>query len=213
MNFQTMSKQRKFILIASAAGIVSIFLPWVRISILGFTENVNGFHGNGILVFFCFAACAIIAYLGDQTKNLDKTMWAITLIAGALAALIVIWDIMDANRNPFGNFLGFGIYISALAGVGIVLAAFLFRSATDSLRSGFDSLKHDIESKIKTNTNTTYTGSTGNSNYTDANTIQRTPPVTNNNTVTDINRTITDANNLQTGSQFDQKSTDLNPPL
>lgn len=37
MNFQTMNKQRKFVLIPAAAGIISMFLPWVRISVFGFS--------------------------------------------------------------------------------------------------------------------------------------------------------------------------------
>ncbi len=35
MNFQTMNKQRKFILIAAAVGIIAMFLPWVKISFFG----------------------------------------------------------------------------------------------------------------------------------------------------------------------------------
>ena len=34
MNFQTMNKQRKFVLIAAAIGVISMFLPWISISIL-----------------------------------------------------------------------------------------------------------------------------------------------------------------------------------
>ena len=157
MNFQTMNKQRKFVLIAAAVGVISMFLPWVSISILGYTQSVNGMHGSGILVFLCFAASGIIAYLGDQTKNLDKTMWAATLIAGALAALIVIWYIIDASGNPFGSFLGFGVYIAALAAIGVLLAAYIFRSPTDNIKDGFSSIKKDIENKIGNTGSTTPT--------------------------------------------------------
>ena len=31
MNFQTMNKQRKFVLIAAAVGVISMFLPWISI--------------------------------------------------------------------------------------------------------------------------------------------------------------------------------------
>ena len=85
MNFQTMNKQRKFVLIAAAIGVISMFLPWISVSVLGYSQSVNGMHDKGILVFLCFAASGIIAYLGDQTKNLDKTMWTVTLLAGAIA--------------------------------------------------------------------------------------------------------------------------------
>jgi hypothetical protein len=154
MNFQTMNKQRKFVLIAAVVGVISMFLPWVSISLLGFTQSVNGMHGSGILVFLCFAASGIVAYLGDQTKNLDKTMWLVTLIAGALATLIVIWYIIDVSGSAFGSFLGFGIYIAALAAIGVLLSAYIFRSPTDSIKDGFSSIRKDIENKMNTPSNT-----------------------------------------------------------
>jgi hypothetical protein len=156
MNFQTMNKQRKFVLIAAAVGIISMFLPWISVSMLGFSETVNGMHGKGILVFLCFAVSGIIAYLGDQTKNLDKTMWAITLIAGALALLMVIWFYFQASDSYMGaSFVGFGLYISGIASLGILISAYAFRSPTDNLKDGFNTLKKDIESKINTPANTT----------------------------------------------------------
>ena len=156
MNFQTMNKQRKFVLIAAAVGIISMFLPWISVSVLGYSQTVNGMHDKGILVFLCFAASGIIAYLGDQTKNLDKTMWAVTLIAGALALLMVIWFYFQASDSYMGaSFIGFGLYISALASLGILIAAYMFRSPTDNIKDSFNTLKKDIESKINTPANTT----------------------------------------------------------
>ncbi len=149
MNFQTMSKQRKFVLISSAVGFISMFLPWVSFSMLGYSQSVNGMHDKGILVFLCFVACGVIAYLGDQTKNLEKTMWAATLIAGAVALLFIIWFYSQANNSIMGSSLvGFGVYIAALAAIGILAAAYMFRSPTDNIKDGFNSMKKDFESKM-----------------------------------------------------------------
>ena len=129
MNFQTMNKQRKFVLISAAVGIISMFLPWISVSVLGYSQTVNGMHDKGILVFLCFAVCGIIAYLGDQTKNLDKTMWMVTLIAGAIAFLFIIWFYFQASDSFMGaSFIGFGLYISGLASLGILISAYLLRS-------------------------------------------------------------------------------------
>jgi hypothetical protein len=163
MNFQTMNKQRKFVLIASAIGIISMFLPWISVSVLGYSQTVNGMHDKGILVFLCFAASGIIAYLGDQTKNLDKTMWGITLIAGAIALLMVLWFYLQVtgNDNGFGgSFIGFGLYISALAALGVLISAYVFRSPTDNIKDSFSSMKKNIESKINTPQNTTTNSTT-----------------------------------------------------
>ena len=126
MNFQTMSKQRKFILIAAVVGIISMFLPWVKF----FGYHLSGMNGIGILIFFCFVIAGILTLLGDQTKNLDKTSWLTALISSALATLIIAWKIIEASANNMESFLSFGIYLAALAAIGILASAFLFRSTT-----------------------------------------------------------------------------------
>jgi hypothetical protein len=137
MNFKTMSKQRKFILIAAGIGFIAMFLPWVQISLFGMNNSLNGMHDKGILVFLCFVVAGVLAYVGDQTKNLGKTNWFIILVAGALATLIT------------GSLLGFGFYLAGLAAIGVLVATYLFRSPGDSIKGGFDNLKDSIDSKAK----------------------------------------------------------------
>lgn len=149
MNFQTMSKQRKFVLISAIVGFLSMFLPWVSISILGYTQSVNGMHDKGILVFICFIASGLVASMGNQTKNLDQTMWTVTLLAGVIALLFTVWFYSQASGSVMGNsFIGFGVYIAAIAALGILASTYLFKSPADNLRDGFNTLKKDIESKI-----------------------------------------------------------------
>lgn len=149
MNFQTMNKQRKFVLFASALGIIAMFLPWVSVSILGMTQSTNGLHDKGILVFICFLACAAIAYLGDQTKNLDKTSWIITLIAPVIVLLMIIWFYSQMSNSFLGaSFIGYGLYIAGIAAVGILASAYLFRSPGDNIKDSFNKLKEDIEKKV-----------------------------------------------------------------
>ncbi len=149
MNFQTMSKQRIFVLISAVVGFISMFLPWVSVSMFGYSQSVNGMHDKGILVFICFVASGAIAYLGDQTKNLDKNMWGITLLAGAVALLLVIWFYSQASGSVLGSsFIGFGLYIAAIASIGILASAYLFRSPTDNIKDSFNTLKKDIENKM-----------------------------------------------------------------
>jgi uncharacterized membrane protein YoaK (UPF0700 family) len=151
MNFQTMNKQRKFVLIFAATGIISMFLPWISVSLFGYSQTQNGMHDVGILTFLCFGVIAAIAYLGDQTKNFDKTMWPVVLIAGALALLSIIWFYSKANDSIMGSSLiGFGLYIAAITAIGVLASAYMFRSATDNLKDSFTNLKNELENKIKT---------------------------------------------------------------
>ena len=149
MNFNLMSKQRKFLLISSAVGFVSMFLPWVSISMFGYTQSVNGMHKEGIVVFLCFVVTGVIAYIDDQKKNLDKTMWTVTLLAGVIALLFTIWYYSEITSSILGSALvGFGLYIAAIAALGIVLSAYLLRSPADNLKEGFDSLKVGLKNKF-----------------------------------------------------------------
>jgi hypothetical protein len=146
MNFQTMSKQRKFVLISAVIGIISMFLPWVDVIFVKY----NGMHGKGIFVFICFLVAGALAYMGDQTKNLEKTNWFITLICGALAVLLMIWYFSDLSGSFLGTSpIGFGFYIAAIASLGVLASAYLFKSAGDTIKGGFDKLKNEISDKTK----------------------------------------------------------------
>ena len=84
MDFQTMSKQRKFVLIAALAGVVGMFLPWYSFSVFGASGSINGMHGNGIMVFICFASgrCNGIHGRSDQNTpfhfmDRDLNLWCV----------------------------------------------------------------------------------------------------------------------------------------
>jgi hypothetical protein len=160
MNFQTMSKQRKYILIAAAAGLISVFLPWITVGAFGMSNSVNGFRSYGIAVFIAFAVAIAISILGDQTRTLDQTMWMVALGAGAVAVLFTILFFTDLNGG-FGIVdPGFGIWISLIAAVAVIGAAWMFKNPADSLKSGFDSIKKTIPVSPGNTTTTTTTNST-----------------------------------------------------
>ena len=153
-----MSKQRKMILIAAAVGVIAMFLPWWSID-MGFVRgSVSGMHGEGIVVFLCFAGAAALAAMGEQTRNLSQQNWTITLIVGALAILITL--ISFFNAPPLGD-RGFGLYIALIAAVCIIAFAYINRTAGETLQSGFDALKHSFggHSTAAGTTTTTRAGS------------------------------------------------------
>jgi hypothetical protein len=159
MNFQAMSKQRKFLLIAALAGIVSIFLPWHTAGGIFEGFNVNGFHGVGVLVFFLFAAVGVLAIIGDQTKALDKTMWLITLAAGAISLLCIIARIAGAG-DAFGILKpGIGLWLALAISLGIIAFAWMYRNPGDTLQNAFDGLKKNMASNTTTPSRPASTGS------------------------------------------------------
>jgi Short C-terminal domain len=156
MNFQTMSKQRKYILIAAAVGIISVFLPWISITVSVFgntfgSGSTNGFHSYGIVVFLAFAGAVAISLMGDQTKTLDQTTWMIALATGALALIFTIIFLTDIGG--FGV-TGFGIWISLIASAGVLASAWMFKNPGDTLQGGFDNLKRSMPSGTPQSTTT-----------------------------------------------------------
>lgn len=147
MDFQTMNKQKKYLLIISGVGIIAMFLPWIRIPILG--NSLNGMHNTGILVFLCFLGCGLVAFLGDQVKPLDRTMWMVTMILAGIAALIMVihfFRVMDAM-----SFFSIGFYLAIICSLALLFVAYKFRSSSYNLKDGFDDLKRQVEDKTKSN--------------------------------------------------------------
>jgi peptidoglycan/LPS O-acetylase OafA/YrhL len=154
MNLETMSKQRKMMLITAAVGIISVFLPWF--SYYGF--SVSGMSGWGILVFLCFAAAGVIAYKGDQTKNLNQSDWTIALIVGGIAALVMVINFL--THMEIMQLYSFGFYLALIASVALLAVTYMNRSATDNLQAGFDNLKTSFGSRDTHHTGHTTTTST-----------------------------------------------------
>ena len=140
MNFQTMNKQRKFVLIAAILGIISCFLPWVSVSVFGYSSSVNGMHSWGLLAFVGFIGAGVAAFLGDQTKSMTQTYWFVALATGALAILGVLLYFLNVSGSVggLGVSYGFGIFIAGAAAVGVLACAYMFRSPGDSIKGGFE---------------------------------------------------------------------------
>lgn len=172
MNFQTMHKQRKIILVLAAAGAISVFLPWFTISAEGFgvrvSESQSGLHGTGMLVELTFIAAGILALLGNQTRPLDSKIWTATICAGAIAFLFVGVNLIRTlgTGDGFGFAQagpGFGIWISLLTSAGMLAVAWLLRTPGDTVKGGFDSLRQSLSNFSATATPTgTLTGTRNN---------------------------------------------------
>lgn len=147
MDFQSINIQRKIILIAGAVGIISIFLPWVSVSMMGMSNSASGFRGSGIVVFLAFAAAIIIALIGNQSQKLDKRMWLAALAAAVIALLFVIIS-FGSSSNEMGDGFGIvdaghgiGIYLALIASLGVLVGAWLYRNPEYDLKSAFNDFK------------------------------------------------------------------------
>lgn len=156
MDFNSLHRQRKIILIAALVGLVSIFLPWrvLSSSFLGASESYNGFRESGILAFIAFLVVSGIALWGEQTKPLDKNLWFAILIAGALAFIGAVINVARTagKGNGFVDLnIGFGCWLALVASFVVIGAAWMLRASDQSLKDGFDSLKKSISSMNASN--------------------------------------------------------------
>ncbi len=147
MNFQTMHRQREFILIAAAAGVISMFLPWVSISAFGMDvgQSNNGLKGGGILIFFLFAAVLVMAIINNPVTPLSRLQWFLTLIAGAVNLIFTIRFFAGApDEDAFGLVEaspGVGLWLASISSLCILIGAWAYKRKEDTLKSGFEQLK------------------------------------------------------------------------
>jgi len=140
-----MSRQRGFILVASATGIISLFLPWAVVDVVKILKHINGFHGCGIIVFIAFAVTGIICFSGDRRKTLDKTIWFIVMVTGIVALVFTIISQLNINRSPGLNAkTGFGVWVSLFAAITVIASDLFLKNAN----TGLDSFRRSISIPI-----------------------------------------------------------------
>ncbi|MGN6250172.1 MAG: hypothetical protein ACTHNG_17600 [Ginsengibacter sp.] len=154
MNFQTINRQRKFILISAAIGVISVFLPWISLSIFGSTESRNGFHGLGILAFILFLSVAIITLIGNQAQPLEKNQSFLLTVSGGIGLLSVVIKITSFSNTTNGDLglpyarLGAGIWLCLASSASIILFAWLFKNPSHNMKNGYKGLKRSISIPI-----------------------------------------------------------------
>lgn len=141
MNFRTMSRQRRYILLFTAAGFISMFLPWIYIDLFGFHQIVNGLHDKGIAVLICFITVGIIVFAGNQKEGLEKGKWTIIVVCAFLAILLMLWYFSKAAKTVMGiSVIGYGFYLAALSSLGVLLSAYIFPSRRNTRNAASDAV-------------------------------------------------------------------------
>ncbi|MEO8861729.1 MAG: hypothetical protein ABI358_09915 [Ginsengibacter sp.] len=155
MNFQQLNKQRKFIIVGAAVGLIASFLPWFSYGV----GSVNGMNGIGVLAFILFIAAGLLALMGDQNANIPSKMWLPVLGAGVvniciIGYLIIRWEsamggVSSEETAAFGSVgLSFGIWAAIAGAIIITYGAYKFRSSDNNLKESLRSIKSDMDKAI-----------------------------------------------------------------
>lgn len=125
-------------ILVAAIGVVSAFLPWITLPIIGSKSGVDG--TDGWIAVGMFGVAAIIALAGPSVMGSGRRTWF--GILGILGLGLGLWKISDvysiqsqmAAEGGFGSRMaeaisvGIGLWLLAAAGAGMIVSAWLIRS-------------------------------------------------------------------------------------
>jgi hypothetical protein len=124
MEQMNLHKQKLYAVIIAAIGLISVFLPWWKVSFGGFGGfggggySINGLRDLGIIVFLGFIGAGVVTFaMGDKTKAFEGQVKMIVAACFGAAALFALIQFLRQTR-----FTSFGLYLAILAGIaGVVL--------------------------------------------------------------------------------------------
>ncbi len=141
-----MHNQRMGMLIASGAGALGAFLPWITIPFLGGISGVSGGNSVGWVTFFLYLGAVIFTIVGDKEDVLRDKFLSGAIICNGLGSGFGIWKFIDfksamsglagpaaGGGNPLGKLagsmfsVGIGLYIIILAGIAAIILAVALR--------------------------------------------------------------------------------------
>ena len=131
MGLKAINKLYRFVFFAAVTGAISVFLPWVKVD----NRQINGFHGWGIAVLTAFAITVVSFFWNRNKEAINKKMMIIELSPGIAALFFII--IFLINIKSAGGVVKtiFGIWLSLLASVGIIIAGWLHINAAGRLKT------------------------------------------------------------------------------
>jgi predicted small secreted protein len=160
MDFNSLHKQRMFIMGSAVVGLIACFLPWFKVNVMGISSaSSNALDGTGgVIVLIAFIVCGVLAFLGDQKSNLSKTAWLAVLGVAALAALILVINILNKGgvpkmARPYVK-MSIGIILALVAVVGVLASAYMFKGAGQDLKQSLNEMKKTVENKLDGDPNT-----------------------------------------------------------
>lgn len=142
-----MHKQRLFIVIAGAVGIVAAFLPWASANLGPFGSiSVSGTDGGDgwILIGLCAAALGLAVSQGERDKELDAKMKKIVAGVGAAATALMLYEVIDVMGTKMVSG-GIGLWLGLLGALGVVAMPFVIKGDGNFEMPNKDSIKADLD--------------------------------------------------------------------
>lgn len=141
-----MEKNRLFILISAGVAILGALLPWASLNIGAFgSYSVHGFNGDGWFVIIAAIVSIVLACLNNMNKPMPKGFAIGVIVAGAISTLVTLVNLFSVNKyvSNFGGYgvsIGFGLILSLLASIALVVTGLLAMSGGKITKESFTEL-------------------------------------------------------------------------
>lgn len=144
-----MHKQRLFIAIAGAVGVIAAFLPWISATMPFFgtvsVSGISGMVGDGWITLGLSGAAAGLAIAkGDKTQELDAQMKKIIGGLGAgIAGYLLFFMFIRAQGGL--SVMGMGVWLTLLAGLVVMAIPFVIKGDGGFEMPNKDTIKEDLK--------------------------------------------------------------------
>jgi hypothetical protein len=125
-----MYEQRVRMLLGSAAGLIGLFLPWIKFKGIYGTVTISGLvfpHYFGIICAFLFVVTFIVALIDDRVKKPTKTISTTVLVISLISLLFAVCSIWLVETHAFRDseqlLTSEDLRVAGNPGIGIYVAA------------------------------------------------------------------------------------------
>jgi hypothetical protein len=126
---QAMSNSEKLIAAGGVLMLIASFLPWYRVSFLGFSVSANGWEAPGalwsilaVVVGVALAAAVLLPKFANvNLPDLGGVTWGQAFLGGGIAAAVfVVLKLVNESSS-----MSFGFYLGIIAAALLVAGGFL----------------------------------------------------------------------------------------
>lgn len=136
-----MNDQRLAVILLSAVGMATTFMPWVKIPVIGYEM---GTQYGGWITLGLFLIMFILGFIGDKRNVLSGMRLYGIIFLSLVAAVIGAWNIIDLDGLVVT--VEYGLYLMTLTAVVIPLAAFIIgKGKTAGVSKKSDDYSYDTE--------------------------------------------------------------------
>jgi hypothetical protein len=139
VDLNKLTMPEKVISVSAIVMFIASFLPWFKIDFLGTSVTGNGwdvgFLWGGIpaILGLVMLAHVAISKFAPDTKLPDLPWPRVHMIAGIVAGAIVVLKLLIGHSEIGVDFdRAFGLFLAALAGIGLAAGGFLYKKEADS---------------------------------------------------------------------------------